>query len=138
MGPVIERIAQRVGDGARPRQELLVGVGVSGAKALFDAVGAHGPPFIVVARQPNLEQIGELPVGGDVLRRKMAVIIEDGFLRGVFMVQAACGFCSQQEIVMDEGHDLIISPWDRPSSCEAAITPALRSSCANASNATSN
>src|SRR5947209_17324568 len=49
----VERIAQRGGHGARPRQEFFVGRGVAGAIALGHAVRLHGAPFVVVAFEPD-------------------------------------------------------------------------------------
>ena len=88
VGPVIQRIAQRIRNGARPGQEFFVRRRVAGAIALVDAVGAHGPPFVVVAFQPDLEQIAELPVVRHVLGRQVAMIVQNGFVLGEFMIEA--------------------------------------------------
>src|SRR5262249_26212560 len=66
--PVVKWIAKRVGDGGSPSLEFGEGLGVAGAKAFSYAVGAHGPPFVMVTFQPNLEEVTELPVFSDVAR----------------------------------------------------------------------
>ncbi len=68
VSPVIEGIAQRVRHRGRPGLELLKGRGHAGAKALGCAVGAHRPPFVMVALQPDLKQVLELPVLSKVPR----------------------------------------------------------------------
>ena len=105
VGPVVERVAQAARDGCRPGQELLVGVGVAGAEALVDPVGAHRPPLVVVALEPDLEQVREPAVLGDVLRRQVAVVIEDRLVRGVGFVEPARGCVVQKELRVDERHD---------------------------------
>jgi hypothetical protein len=58
----------------------------------------------VIAFQPDLEQIGELPVAGNVSRRKVAVIVQNRLVLSVFVIQAARSGAGQQEVVMDERH----------------------------------
>jgi len=43
----------------------------------------------VVALEPDLEQVPELAVLGDVLGRQVVVVIEQGFVPGKVVVQAA-------------------------------------------------
>src|SRR5260370_18531416 len=64
--PVIKGVAKRERHGARPGQELFKGRRIARAVALQDSVCTHGPPFVVIALQPNLEQIIESPVSSDV------------------------------------------------------------------------
>ena len=59
---MVERIAQRVGNGSRPGQKLLVGRRVPGDVVLRDAIGPHRPPFVVVSLQPDLEEIPKPPI----------------------------------------------------------------------------
>ena len=57
----------------------------------------------MVAFQPDLEQVFELPVFRDVLRRNVAVIIKDRFRLGELVIQPARRFVAEQKIVVDEG-----------------------------------
>ena len=84
---MIQRIAKRIRDRAGPRLELFEGGGVAGAIALVDSVGAHGPPLVVVAFEPDLGQVMELPVVRYVARRKMTVIVENGLVLGVGVIE---------------------------------------------------
>ena len=102
--PMVERIAQRVGHGARPRQKFLLGRPGSGAVLFADPIGPHGAPFVVVALQPDFEKILEAAVLGYLPRRQMAMIVEDGFVLGIFVIQPLRGLAAEEKIVMDEGH----------------------------------
>jgi hypothetical protein len=86
MGPVKEGIAERVGDGVGPGLEFFERGGVTCAIALGDAVGAHGPPLVMIALEPDLEQIGELAVFGEILGREMIVVVQNGLVLGVGVV----------------------------------------------------
>ena len=76
MSPVIKRIAQRVRHRRGPGAEFFKWHGLAGAEALAHPVGPHGPPFVMVAFEPDVKKIVELPVARDVLRRKVAMIIK--------------------------------------------------------------
>jgi hypothetical protein len=54
--------------------------------------------------KPDLEQVPELPVLRDVLRRKMAVKVQDRLPFGVMMIQAARSPRLKKEILVDEFH----------------------------------
>lgn len=66
VGPMIERVAEGVRDGLCPGEELVLWGGGSGDELLIHAVGPHGAPFVVIAFQPDLEQVGELAVLGHI------------------------------------------------------------------------
>jgi hypothetical protein len=70
MAPMVERIAQRVGNGADEGLVFFLVAGVARAEALRDAVGPHGAPFVVVARQPDVVEIAEAIILRDLLRRE--------------------------------------------------------------------
>ena len=80
MGPVVKRIAQRVGHGARPGEKLFVGLRIPRAIAFGDTVGAHSTPFVVVTFEPDLIKVLETPITGYVFWRQMGVIVEDGLI----------------------------------------------------------
>ena len=100
--PVVQRIAQRVRHRASPRHEFLERRGIAGTVALGHAVGPHGAPLVMVAFEPDLEQVVEAPVLGDVLRRKMAMIVDDRLRLGVLVIQPLGSFRVQQKIFVDE------------------------------------
>ncbi len=58
--PVVEGIAQRVGNSSRPRQEFLVGRGISRNIFFRDPIRPHGPPFVVISLQPDFKEIREI------------------------------------------------------------------------------
>jgi hypothetical protein len=56
----------------------------------------------VITFEPNLTQIIELPVLGNVPRRQMTVIIEDRVILGKLMIQPAGSFGLKKEVGMNE------------------------------------
>ena len=104
MAPVEERVPQAIRNGAGQREELFVGLGISRAVFFGFAIGTHRPPFVVVARQPNIEEIAKPAVPSHVLRRKVRVIVDDWLWRGGFVVEAAGQRCGKQEVVVNEAH----------------------------------
>ena len=103
---MIERIAQGVRNSGSPGCELFVGLGFACAEAFGDAVGAHGAPFVVVAFEPDFEKILELAIGGDVFRRKVAVVIENRLGRGETVIKTASRFGVEEKIFVNERHRL--------------------------------
>ena len=101
---MVEGIAEGVRDGAGPGEEFFLGGGVAGDVALGDTVGAHGSPLIVVAFEPDFEEVLELAVFGDVFGGKMAVVIEDGLWLGVLVVEPAGGRGFEEEVFVEEWH----------------------------------
>ena len=102
--PVIKRVAQRERHGGGPGAELFARRGVAGDEAFSDAVGPQRAPFVMVAFEPDFKQVFELAVFRDVVRRNVAVIIENRLGFGVLVVESARGFCAQEKIFVDEGH----------------------------------
>ena len=106
--PVIQRIAQAARHGRRPGEELLIGRRVAGAEALGHAVGAHGAPLVVIALEPDLEQVVEAPVAGHVGRRQVAVVVENRLPRRMLVIEPARRGAVEQEVVGDERHDSLV------------------------------
>ena len=102
--PVIQRIAQAARHGRRPGEELLIGRRVAGAEALGHAVGAHGAPLVVIALEPDLEEVVEAPVAGHVGRRQVAVVVENRLPRRMLVIEPARRGAVEQEVVGDETH----------------------------------
>ena len=91
MGPVKERVAQGMGHRGGPGAEFVQRRGGAGAEFLGHAVGAHGAPFVMVASEPNLGEVVELAVLGDVADREVAMIIKDRLRRGILAVEPLRG-----------------------------------------------
>src|SRR5258705_6836520 len=53
MSPMVERIAKRMGNSARPSTEFFKGSAISGAEFFRYTVSTHGPRLVVVTVQPN-------------------------------------------------------------------------------------
>ena len=106
--PMIQRVAECVRNRFGPGFEFLLRRGVAGDEFFGDAVGAHRPPFVMVAFQPDFKEVFELAVFGNVFRRQMAVIIKNRLVCGVFMVKPARAFGAQQKIFVDEFHRWLV------------------------------
>ncbi len=107
MSPMVERIAERIRHRRRPSLELFLRRGVAGDIFFRHAVRPHGPPLVVVARQPDIREIGELMVLRDLGGGEVIVEIDDGLRGGKLMVKRAGRFVVQQKVVVNEGafHD---------------------------------
>ena len=92
MGPVIQGIADQLLQSFGPFLKFLPGRGVAGDEGLFDAVGTHLPPFVVIAAQPDLGNIGKLSVLCDVLGADMAVIVQNRHGFGIVVVELSGTF----------------------------------------------
>ena len=102
---MVKRVAQRVRHGRAPGVEFLARGGVAGDEALRDAVGAERAPFVVIAPEPDLGEVGEAVVVGDLRGRQMAVVIVDRFVFRERVVKLAGSWGGKQEVVVDEcGH----------------------------------
>ena len=102
--PVIERVADEVRHGFGVGLEFFARAGVAGDEVFGDAEGAQAAPFVVVAFEPDGGKIGELAVRGDVSRRQVAVVVVDGLVFGVVVVEGARGVVVEEEVVGQEGH----------------------------------
>src|SRR5215471_5182445 len=102
MRPVKEWVAQRKGYCLRPGQKLFIPRRIAGAELLGDTVGSHRPPFVVIAFKPDFKQIAEATVLGDVGSRKVSVVVEDGLILSIVVVQASGSLCLQKKISVDE------------------------------------
>ena len=101
--PVVQRVAQRLRHGPRVGEKLVViARGVPGDEVLRHAVGPHRPPLVMIAGQPDLIEILEAAVGGDLVGRQVAVVIEDGLVDGMLKVERAGPAGREQEIVGQE------------------------------------
>src|SRR6266853_2076498 len=100
---MIERVAQRVRHRRRPCFELIQRCRVARAETLGHAVRTHRAPLVVIAFEPDLEEILELPVLRDVARREMAVVIENRLRLGELVIEPPRRVSAEQEVVVNEG-----------------------------------
>ena len=100
--PVIERIAERFGNGPGPLLELLPVRGVASDVALGDAGGTHRAPLVVIAVEPDLRKVLEATVRGDLLRGKVGMIVDDRQVAGVLVIQLNGAIVLEEEVLRDE------------------------------------
>ena len=100
---MVEGVAHSVGHGLCPLFELLpVGGVLTGAETLVYTVGTHSPPLVVVAFEPHFGEVFEDVVVGHILGDEVAVLVDDGHLGCVFVIEPLGGFGLQQEVVVIE------------------------------------
>jgi hypothetical protein len=100
--PMIQGIAERGRDRLGPFLELIPVRRIAGAITFGHAVGAHRPPLVMVAVKPSLREVFELVILGDLLRRQVAVVVDDRHVPSVLVVQRHRPVGLQQEILRDE------------------------------------
>ena len=108
VGPVVKGIAKSVGNGAGPCQEFVKVGSVAGAEVFGHSIGTHGAPLVVIAFEPDLEQIIEAAIFGDVFRPKVTVVIDDGLGFGVIVVELLSFPGMEKKIFVDEAHSDIL------------------------------
>ena len=99
---MVEGVAKRVGHRLCPFLELFPVGGIAGDEVLIYTIRTHGTPLIVVTAQPQLGDAAELVVLGHHLGDEVTVVVDDGELLCVLMVEHLCGFGFQQEILVHE------------------------------------
>ena len=107
MSPMIERIAKSVGESLGPLHEFLARVGISGDIALVNSVGSQRAPFIMITAEPEFGDVGESFIFSYLFRRKMAVIVNNGKLFGMLMIETARALRVKKKIFVDEGSHYI-------------------------------
>ena len=106
MGPVIKRIAHRIRKRSGPFLKFLPIGFVTGNIGLFDAVGPHCTPLVMVAAEPRLGNVPETAILRDHLRHEVAMVIDDRHPGSMFVIQLPRRIVLQHEILSDElAHD---------------------------------
>ena len=100
--PVVQRIAQRVRHGFGPFRKLFVIRRITRDETFVHAVGAHGPPLVMVAVEPDLRGVFKHAVLGYLAGRQVVVVVQDGHLLGIAVVECFGRFGLQQEIVVEK------------------------------------
>ena len=100
MRPVEKRVLHELLHRLGELDELVVPARLAGAEALLYAVGAHLPPLVVVAAEPDLGDVVPALVLGDLARRQMAVIVDNRHLRRVIVVKLARGGRIEKKILI--------------------------------------
>ena len=114
VGPVVQGVANQVGHGLGPLLKFFGGGGVAGDVVLGHAAGAHGPPLVVVAAQPDLRNGVVALVLVDFLGVDVAVIVDDGHGLGMLMIELSGRFRFQQKVrIHKRCHNSIsFAVWD--------------------------
>ena len=87
MRPVIKRIADALGNGFRPLEEFFLIRRIAGYIAFFHAAGPHGPPFVMVAAEPDFGDVAIFLIAGNFGRVQMAMEIKNRHGLGIIFIQ---------------------------------------------------
>jgi hypothetical protein len=96
---MIERIAHTVPESIGPFQEFFPATAVARNKALIDAVGTHGTPFIVIDAQPRLRDVCKHIVFGYLSGIQVVVIVDYRLRRRIFLIQFDREIGFEQKII---------------------------------------
>ncbi len=107
MGPMIQGVADEIGNGLGPFLEFLGGRSLTGDVIFGNAAGTHGAPLVVVTAQPNLSNVLELTVLGDLSGVDVAVIVKYGCVLCVVVEQLLRCLCFQQKVFVHKCFHLI-------------------------------
>ena len=103
VGPVVDGVAHQGRHHGGEALEFLLEGGLAGDVLLGHAAGAHHPPFVVVAGQPGLTNVRKLLVFVNLLGIQVAVVVKDGHVLGIFMIEPAGRLAVEQKVVSNEG-----------------------------------
>ena len=100
MAPVVNGIAHGSLQRGCPSPELLLIRCIAGDETLRHTAGPHQTPFVVVALQPQLGEVGKGAVFCDLLGADVAMIIHDGLLLRHTVVQLTGRLGIQQKLLV--------------------------------------
>ena len=69
-----------------PLFKSLIRMRIAGDELFIDTEGAHCPPFVMVAIQPDLCDVFKLVIVSDLIRRQVIMVINDRQILRVFVV----------------------------------------------------
>jgi hypothetical protein len=78
-----------------PLLKLLPVTRVTGAVFFIHPMPTHAPPFVMVPIEPGLGQVLKTGIFGDKLRRKMIVVVNDGHVFGIPVIEVLRGLIIQ-------------------------------------------
>jgi len=103
VSPVIQGITHGIGKGFGPFFEFFPVAGIlTGAITFINSVGSHGTPFIMVTFEPDLSQVVEFVIFGNVFGVQVAVIINNRQIFGVLVEKLFGYFVFQHKIFVHE------------------------------------
>ena len=124
IAPVVHRIADGHLKSLCKSKELLIGLCIAGYEVLRSAVAAHHSPLVVIAEiravcaaaaEPDLCDVVVAAILIDLLRRDVAVIIDDRKLLTVIMKQVPGCFIVEHEILVHKSvHCALVLSGGKP------------------------
>ena len=106
VGPIVERIAERVGNSFGPGVEFFPWGSIAGDVFFRDALSTHGPPFVVVMTEPEFGDVLPALVVGDFIGRKVRVVVDDWKVLCRIMEKVLCSVAEEEEVFVEvsSGH----------------------------------
>jgi hypothetical protein len=103
--PVVHGVAQAIRHRRGKCLKALPITGRAGAERFADTIAPHGPPLVVITVEPDLREIVPCLVLGYLLRRQVIVVVDDGLVLRVAVIQLNGSRGIKEEVVMDKGHE---------------------------------
>ena len=98
---MIERVSHGVGHGFRPFLKLLPTAAASCDVVFSDSVAPESAPFVVVTSEPDLSNVGEPVVFGDLLRHQMTMVVYNRLFFSTFVIKFAGISVPEKKIFVD-------------------------------------
>ena len=113
MRPMVQRAADKLRHDLRPFLEFSVFWRVTGDIPFVHAAGAHGTPFVMIRRQPQLRQVFVLLPLGNLARRQMVVIVVNRLVFCVLVKQRPRRLIFQQKLLVHKCSHIQSSNFSR-------------------------
>ncbi len=103
MRPMIKRVSHAVRNSTCPFLKLFPIGGIpAGNERLVYTVGAHRTPFVVVAFEPYSGKVLEFMVVCHIFRIEVTMIVYNGLVFSILMIQTLRNRCLEEEILVDK------------------------------------
>ena len=110
---VVDKSGNTLGSGYREyalKPELVLPGGIAGDVGFVNTAGTHDPPFVVIACQHQFANAGELIVLGNEGGIQVAVVIDNGKLFGMVLIEPPGSGVFQHEIGGNNTFDHSVTP----------------------------
>ena len=105
---MVQRVPHAVRHRFCPLLELLPIARIACDIFLLDPVAPHRAPLVVVSSKPEFRDVSEAMVLCNLFRIEVTMVVDDGQMGCVVVIESLCCRRLQQEIFVHEGFHLVI------------------------------